>query len=95
MFSIIQLQHCSHILFKAVCKGGDPILKATKSSSKEHEVCRVKIRQNFFGSRPRFFLKMADACIGKTLFPAYMNASTDDSSVMHLVEIKQSLVSRM
>lgn len=56
---------------------------------------RLKAEQNFFGFEPRFLLKMAAACIGKTLFPAYMNATADDRSVMHLVGIKHSLVSKM
>lgn len=56
---------------------------------------RLKAEQNFFGFQPRFLLKMTGACIGKTLFPAYTNATADDRSVMHLVEINQSLVSKM
>lgn len=49
---------------------------------------RLKAEQNFFGFQPRFLLKMVGACIGKTLFPTYINATADDRSVMHLVEIK-------
>lgn len=51
-------------------------MTATKSSGKKkHEICRVKdIGRISLDFSPDFLLKIADAYIGKILFPAYMTA---------------------
>lgn len=66
-----------------------------KSSGKEQETGKVKSRAEFLWISAQISAKNGWCMYGKTLFPAYMNATAENRSVMHLVEIKQSLASKM